>query len=297
MKVKIINNPSSGTKTIQKNLENVVGRLILNGTIKTVDKIDTTIDFDFEKEIQNANEYDLIIAVGGDGTVNNVINGMMKNSIKTPLFIIPAGTVNDLANYLNLPSSVEGICEIIEKHKVKAIDVCEVNDRYFINVAIAGLLSEIAINTPVEAKTNFGSLAYYFKGITEIPRQLYDTYHFEFKYNGEVIETDAHMFMVLNSKSAGGFTNFSPNSEVDDGFFDVCIIKRSYLLDAAGVFIKMFSGEHVNDPNVIYFQTNELEVKCLNKEGIIIDIDGEHGGELPAKFEIHNRALNIILNI
>lgn len=297
MKVKIINNPSSGTQTVQKNLEIIIGRLVLDGTIKSVDKTDTTADFNYIDEIANlrGENYDLLIAVGGDGTVNNVINGVVKNHMDISMLIIPAGTVNDLGNYLNLPTTVDGICNIIKNYKVRKIDVCKVNDKYFVNVAAAGLLADIAIKTPIEAKTAFGSFAYYVHGIKEVPKQLFETLKFQFKHDNKTFETDAFLFMILNSKSAGGFTNFAPKGEIDDGLFDVCIIKKSYLLNAAGVFLKIFSGDHINDPNVIYFQTDHLEVECLNKEDIIIDIDGECGGTFPAKFEIKKQVLNIIV--
>lgn len=297
MKVKIIKNPSSGTQTVQKSLEIIIGRLVLDGTIKYVDKSETRVDFDYVYELEKIKNqhYDLLIAIGGDGTVNKVINGIVKNHIDIPLLIIPAGTVNDLGNYLELPTTVDGICSIIKEHKVKEIDLCKVNEKYFVNVAAAGLLADIAIKTSVEAKTAFGSFAYYMHGIKEVPKQLFETLKFEFKHDNKTFETDAFLFVILNSKSAGGFTNFAPKGKIDDGLFDVCIIKKSYLLDAAGVFLKIFSGEHIKDPNVIYFQTDYLEVDCLNKKDILIDIDGEYGGTFPAKFEIKRKALKLIV--
>ncbi len=297
MKVKIINNPSSGTQSLQKNLEVIIGRLILDKTIKYVDKVDTTIEFDYIQEIETLKQadFDLLIAIGGDGTVNNVINAVAKNQVDIPLLIIPAGTVNDLGNYLKLPTTIDGICNVIRNHTIKEIDLCKVNEKYFVNVAAAGLLADIAIKTPVEAKTAFGSFAYYVHGIKEVPKQLFESLKFEFKHDNKTFTTDAFLFLILNSKSAGGFTNFAPKGEIDDGLFDVCIIKKSYLLNAATVFLKIFSGEHINDPNVIYFQTDYLEVDCLNKENLIIDIDGEDGGTFPAKFEVMKKGLKVIV--
>ncbi|WP_099191587.1 diacylglycerol/lipid kinase family protein [Tepidibacter mesophilus] len=297
MKVKIINNPSSGTQTLQKNLEIIVGRLILDNTLKEVDKVDTTIDFDYSGEVLKMKDenYDLLIIVGGDGTVNNVINAVAKNNIDVPLLILPAGTVNDLGKYLNLPTSIEGVCSIIKNNIIKEIDLCKVNDKYFINVAAAGLLADIAIKTPVKSKTAFGSLAYYAQGIKEVPKQLFETLKFRFECDNEVLETEALLFLVLNSKSAGGFSNFAPKADIDDGLFDVCIIKKSYALNTAGVFLKIFSGEHINDPNVIYLQTDNLKVDCLSKDNLLIDVDGEDGGTFPATFEIKKRALKVIV--
>ncbi|SHJ92739.1 diacylglycerol/lipid kinase family protein [Tepidibacter formicigenes] len=297
MKVKIINNPTSGTQTLQKNLEIIIGRLVLDKTIKTVDKVDTTINFDYSNEILEMKDknYDLLMIVGGDGTVNNVINAVAKHNLNVPLLILPAGTVNDLGKFLDLPTTIEGVCSIIKNHEVKEIDLCKVNDKYFINVAAAGLLADIAIKTPVEAKTVLGRFAYYAQGIKEVPKQLFESLKFQFKHDDETLEADALLFLVLNSKSAGGFSSFAPKADISDGVFDVCIIKKSYLLNTAGVFLKIFSGEHIKDPNVIYFQTDNLEVNCLNKENLLIDVDGEFGGTFPAKFEITKKALKVII--
>ncbi|RKD22407.1 diacylglycerol kinase (ATP) [Caminicella sporogenes DSM 14501] len=297
MRVKIINNPSSGRTIVQKSLEIIVGRLVLENIFKTVDKFDTRGKFDAMNEVMKIKEgeFDLIVVVGGDGTLNEVINGMMKADLRLPFAVIPAGTVNDFANYLSIPNDIDGICDMFRNGRLIDIDVCKVNENYFINVAAAGLLTDVAIKASVASKTVFGKFAYYAEGIKEIPKQLFKSIKLEFKYNCKSFVEDVMLFAVLNSSSAGGFKKFAPQAGLNDGKFDVCIFKKIDIFDAATLFLKIIRGDHINNENVIYFQTDNLYVKCLDDSNMNIDIDGENGGPLPAKFEIISSGLKIFI--
>lgn len=288
MNVKIINNPSSGRTTLQKYLEVIVGRLVLQGIFRCVDKFDTKGKNDAFNEIMKIkeNQYDLIIAVGGDGTLNEVINGVIKAGINTPVTVLPAGTVNDFASYLNIPNDIDGICGMFHNGRFANVDVCEANDNYFINVAAAGLLTDVPLKASVASKTVLGKFAYYAEGIKEIPKKLLKSIRYRFEYNNESFEEDVLLFAILNSSSAGGFKKFAPHAGLNDGKFDVCIFKRSDIFDTAAIFLKILRGEHINNSSVRYFQTNNLYVHCLDNCNIHIDIDGEDGGALPVEFKI-----------
>jgi len=297
MNVKIINNPSSGRTTLQKYLEVIVGRLVLQGVFKCVDKFDTKVKNDAFNEVMKIkeNQYDLIIAVGGDGTLNEVINGVMKSGIDTPIAVLPAGTVNDFANYLNIPNDVDGICDMFHNGRFVNIDVCKANDNYFINVAAAGLLTDVPLKASVASKTVLGKFAYYAEGIKEIPKKLLKTIRYRFEYNNETFEEDVLLFAILNSSSAGGFKKFAPHAGLNDGKFDVCIFKKSDIFDTAAIFLKILRGEHINNSSVRYFQTDSLSVDCLENCDIHMDIDGEDGGPLPAEFKILPSKLKIFI--
>lgn len=297
MKVKIINNPSSGRTTLQKYLETIVGRLILEGVFTTVDKFDTKGKNDAFDEVMKIkeNQYDIIIAVGGDGTLNEVVNGVMKSGINTPLTVLPAGTVNDFASHLSIPYEIDSICRMFRNGKFVDVDVCKANDNYFINVAAAGIMTDVPLKATVASKTVLGKFAYYAEGIKEIPKKLLKSVKYRFEYDDEIFEEDVLIFAILNSTSAGGFKKFAPRAGLDDGKFDVCIFKRSDIFDTATIFLKILRGEHINNSNVRYFQTDNLSVKCLQDCDIRIDIDGENGGPLPAKFKIMPSALKFFI--
>ena len=294
MNVKIINNPSSGRTTIQKNLEGIVGRLVLDGTFKTVKKVDTTANFDYKKcmEAAKAENIDIVMAIGGDGTANRVVNGMINAGLDVPLVIVPAGTVNDFATHLELPSDIEGICNMIKKKRIKRIDICKVNERYFINIAACGLFTDVALKTNVELKTMFGRFAYYAEGIKEIPKQIFQSLPMKFSYDNEKFEEDLAIFAVVNTPVVGGFKKFAPEAKLDDNMFDVIIIKKTDIIDTANLFLKILRGDHLGSDTVRHFQTDRLYVESVNK-GLKIDIDGEDGGGFPAEFTIVSSALDI----
>ena len=296
MNVKIINNPSSGRTTIQKNIEGIVGRLVLEGTFERVKKVDTTVDFDYRAcmESAKADNVDMVMAIGGDGTVNRVVNGMMNAGLDVPLVIVPAGTVNDFATYLDLPSDIEGICRMIKKKSMKRIDVCRVNEKYFINIAACGLFTDVALKTNVELKTMFGRFAYYAEGIKEIPKQIFQSLPMKFSYANEEFEENLAIFAVVNTPVVGGFKKFAPEAKLDDNMFDVIIIKKTDIIDTANLFLKILRGDHLGSDMVRHFQTDRLYVESVN-EGLKIDIDGEDGGGFPAEFTIVSAALDICI--
>ncbi len=298
MRVKIVNNPSSGRTVLQKSLESIVGKMVMEGVFRCVDKFDTKGKDDAMEEILKIDEedYDLIIVLGGDGTLNEVVNGAMMKNLNIPISIIPAGTVNDFANYLSIPSDIEGICNMFRNKEIIDIDVCKANERYFINVAAAGLLTDVPLKASSNFKTVFGKFAYYTEGIKEIPKQLFKSIKLEFISNEESFEEDVLLFVVLNSSSAGGFKKMAPRAGLNDGKFDVIIIKKSDIFDVAGLFLKILRGEHIKDERVRYFQTNRLKVNNLNKGmDIRLDIDGENGGLLPVEFKVIPSALRFIV--
>lgn len=294
MKTLIINNPSSGRTFLQKNLESIVGRLVLDGTLSSVRKCDTDVCFDYEKVIREAMEtgIDIIIALGGDGTINQVVNGMMKTGANVPLAIIPAGTVNDFAGFFNMPSEIDDICRMIRKMNTRAVDVCTLNDKYFVNVAACGLFTDIALTTKVEAKTILGRFAYYAEGLKEIPRQIFQSFPLKFTLEGESFESEISLFAVSNTTFAGGFKKFAPDATIDDGLFDVVVIEKTDILDFANLFLGILRGEHVSSNSVKYFKTDRLLVETPRTD-LRIDVDGEDGGGFPAEFGILHKALKI----
>lgn len=297
MKVKIINNPSSGRTTLQKYLEVIVGRLVLEGVFKSVDKFDTRGKNDAFNEARKLKDeqYDLIIAVGGDGTLSEVVNGVIESGTNIPVTVLPAGTVNDFANHLNIPYEIDSICNMFRNGKFVDIDVCKCNDNYFINVAAAGIMTDVPLKASVASKTVLGKFAYYAEGIKEIPKKLLKSIKYRFEYDNESFEEDVLLFAILNSSSAGGFKKIAPHAGLDDGKFDVCIFKKSDIFDTAAIFLKILRGEHINNDSVRYFQTDNLSVACLDGCDIHIDIDGEDGGPLPARFEILPSALKFFI--
>src|SRR6056297_376430 len=295
MKIMIVNNPNAGRKTLQTQLYALVGRLVREGIVSGVEKIDgrggrekAFVEAAAEKDI------DMEMVLGGDGTIHEVLNIMMNNGIRIPILLIPAGTVNDFANYLYLPRDMDAVFNIVKRFKLQTVDVGKVNDRFFINVAFAGMMAKVGYETPVESKTAFGRLAYYAAGLREVSDGIKKPYTFKFQYDGDVLEIKSYLFAVLNSSSTGGFMNFAPYAEVNDGLLDVIAIKKSDIIDMAAVFLKLISGQHIKDSNVLYFKTDKLKV-WTDSTDLFVDTDGEKSVEFPLEFSVVPGALDFIV--
>lgn len=238
-------------------------------------------------------DFDYIIACGGDGTVNEVVKGIMISDRKLPLGILASGTVNDFANYLNIPKNVNDFFDMILNENIVQIDVGRVNDNYFANVAAGGLLTNVAYQVPVEMKTLLGRSAYYFEGIKELTMQNLDPIKVKITSEEYKSEEEILLFIISNSSSIGGFKKLAPKADVMDGLLDVIVIKKSAISDIANIFLNVLTGDHINHPNVVYFKTKSIIIDCKSK--VPIDIDGEYGGLLPAEFQVIPKGLKIFV--
>jgi diacylglycerol kinase (ATP) len=236
--------------------------------------------------------FDIVIAAGGDGTLYEVINGLAGKGRRPALGILPLGTTNDFARALAIPRNVDAACDLIVRGYSRSIDVGKVNERYFINIAGGGSMTELTYEVPSKLKTMLGQLAYYMKGLEKLPRlrpiELF------MKAEGIELHEEVMMFLITNSNSVGGFERLAPDASLSDGLLDVLVLKRCNLAEFVRLTTLALRGEHLNDPNVIYFQTNRMEVS--SPDYVQLNLDGELGGTLPAVFTSLHRHLNIIVD-
>ena len=174
MKGLFIINPSSGKQNIESTLREIMANLVLNQITSHIDVFYTQKKNDAKNRAAQLKpgEYDYVVSVGGDGTLNEVTNGLILSGSNTPLAIISAGTVNDFATYMKLPQTAEDFCRMIEEFQTKKVDIGKVNNEYFINVLAAGMLTDIAYKVPKDKKAVLGKMAYYLEGVKEFPKQL-----------------------------------------------------------------------------------------------------------------------------
>ena len=300
MKGLFIINPSSGKQNIESTLREIMANLVLNQITSHIDVFYTQKKNDAKNRAAQLKpgEYDYVVSVGGDGTLNEVTNGLILSGSNTPLAIISAGTVNDFATYMKLPQTAEDFCRMIEEFQTKKVDIGKVNNEYFINVLAAGMLTDIAYKVPKDKKAVLGKMAYYLEGVKEFPKQLAQNMTLSF-HSKEFNDTlDIMLFLVTNSKSVVGFAEAAPLASVSDGYLDVLILKKMDLLfEAPDLIIKWFQGDHPKHPAIEYFQTKELSVLPTEKTAeIAIDYDGEILEEgLPIDISIIPEALNLII--
>ena len=289
----IIVNPSSGKHIIQNKLDRIIGKLVLGKVVDFFEVFYTEKKNDAYYKVRDTDEslFDFIMSVGGDGTLNEVISGMVDSSKKIPLCILAAGTVNDFANYLNIPSDVDGIVEMIKNYQIISSDVGKINDQYFINVAAGGMFSDISFVVSKEDKKKLGPLAYYLTGLTQLPQQLATNLHLNVTVDGDSFSEDAYMFAITNTNRVGGFDGLIPFADITDGKLDLVIIKRCSITDLIALVKDYRFGKHDKSPFIKYVQGKDILIEC--KQDITMDIDGEEGTHLP----IHIKSINNVINL
>lgn len=282
-RARLIYNPTSGREEMRRRLPDILQRLDEGGIETTVHA--TTGEGDATRAAIDAAQrgYDIVIAAGGDGTIYEVVNGLADQEHRPELGIFPLGTTNDLSRALGISRQWEDYCDLVLRGESRPIDVGRANDRYFINIAGGGSLTELTYEVPSRLKTMIGQLAYYFKGVEKMvnltPMQL--------KIDAEgqdPIEGEFMIFLIGNTNSVGGFEKLMPDARIDDGLLDVIALKKCNLAEFIRVVSMAQRGDHFNDPNVLYFRTRRLEVTSPNN--VLLNLDGELGGKLPGVFEV-----------
>lgn len=278
-KVRFIYNPYSGENSIISELDSVirmhqeVNLTVVPYRIQMGRPLSEALDI-----VDDTYEY--ILVAGGDGTVDSVVNAMKERNIDIPIGILPVGTANDFGKFINMPSDIQEACKQILDSKPVPVDVGKINDKYFVNVASTGLFTDVSQKTDVNLKNTIGKLAYYLKGLEELPnfRNLkIKLTSKERSYNG-----DMYLILIFNGKTAGNF-NLATQAEVDDGKLDVIIFKAVAIIELIPLFIKILKGEHLDSDKVVYFKTDDLYIE--SDEDIVTDIDGEKGPDFPLRIQ------------
>ena len=296
-KAKFIINPSSGRQNFLKNIEGMIGKLIMDQIVNHVDVFYTEKQDDAKNEAMSMKkgEYDFVVAIGGDGTLNEVVNGVALGKNETPIAVISAGTVNDFANYLSLPQGIDEFCDLIRDFNIKEVDLGRIDGTYFMNVLAGGLLSDVGYKVPKELKAIFGKMAYYVECAKDIPKNLFHSIPISVKTEEFSKECECLLFIVANSQSVGGFRNAAPLASVSDGLLDVLILNKVEVAQLSNLLLKIVQGDHINHPNVEYFQTKKIHIDILDDSKVVVDYDGECFGELPVTIEVVPKAVKIIV--
>lgn len=290
-RARIIYNPTSGRELFKKHLAEVLIKLEQAGYETSVHA--TICEGDATKAAQIAVErrYDIVVAAGGDGTLNEVVNGLAEQDYRPKLGIVPMGTTNDFARALHIPRDISSAIDIITKGESIPVDIGRMNDRYFINIAGGGRITELTYEVPSKLKTMIGQLAYYLKGIEMLPSIKPTDVSIE--YDGKLFEGEAMLFLIGLTNSVGGFEKLAPDASLNDGLFSLLILKKTNLAEFIRIASMALRGDHVKDPHVIYTQANRIKIKA--KEKVQLNVDGELGGVLPAEFENLYRHLQVFV--
>ncbi|PYZ92264.1 diacylglycerol kinase [Salipaludibacillus keqinensis] len=284
-KARLIYNPSSGREHVKKHLPYILEKLELAGYETSAHATTGKDSAKNAASLACERNYDLIVAAGGDGTIHEVINGMAEQENRPALGILPGGTTNDFVRALHIPKNIEEACDVLTDGRLQTIDIGKVGATYFMNIAGAGTLTELTYEVPSRLKTMMGQVAYYVKGFEKLPR-IRPT-HVTIEYDGKWFEGEIMLFLVSNTNSVGGFEKLAPKAFLNDGLFDLIILKKTNLADVVRLTGAALRGEHVKDERVIYVQANRIKIHAENE--LQLNLDGEYGGTLPGEFiNLHN---------
>lgn len=292
-KIKLIINPASGRQSMEKKIDTLCKYLLDDGYILGKYFTEKKYDAMFAAKEACSGDFDLIVVCGGDGTVNEVVKGISTSDRKLPLAILAGGTVNDFANYLEMPRTIIDFYQLIKRNEQVDVDIGKANDEYFVNVAAGGLLTKIAYQATADMKAILGRMAYYLEGLKEIASQGLEAVNVKIVSEEFVSEEKILLFVVSNSSSIGGFKRLAPEADILDGLLDVLLIKDADLSELANIFVNILTGEHTDHPKVIYYKTKELTID--SDKNLFLDIDGEYGGNLPVHFKVIPKGLKILV--
>lgn len=293
---KLVYNPRSGDASFKGRLDRVIGQLQKQGIEVHPWRLGRNCFVeDLIKDMKKNEDdkfYDGILVSGGDGTISNTVSAMIRSDLKLPIGIFPYGTSNDFATYLGIPKNVDDCCDLVISGNTKFIDVGKVNDKHFINVVSMGMLMGIPHNTDTQLKNSLGKIAYYIKGLEELPKITAFSAEIITK-DRTVVEDELLLLLVLNSSAAGGFGKLAPDAQVDDGLLDIVAIRSGNLAELLGVFIRIMTGDVQDDPRIHRFQADSFKINCGSD--CPTDVDGEKGPAVPLEISVLKQAIEIFV--
>ena len=291
-KILFLFNPYAGKGKIKENLADIVDIMVKAGYEVTVYTTQCQGDA-VHKAREEAGNYDRIVCSGGDGTLDEVVTGVMSADQRVPVGYIPAGSTNDFGSSLGIDKDMLHAAEIAAGGEPFCCDIGQFNDDYFVYVAAFGLFTEVSYQTSQDMKNMLGHAAYILEGA----KQIWDipSYRMQVEYDGNVLYDEFIYGMVTNSMSVGGFKGIIPgNVELNDGVFEVTLIKMPRNPIELNDIIGFLTGI-TKESNMVYsFQT--ADVKFTASEEIAWTLDGEFGGDHSvAQVTNRHQALEIIV--
>ncbi len=282
-------NPVSGHAAFKNKLDWMVEAFQRRGILVVFYRTRKEGNEAFIPFVREVNPDGLLVA-GGDGTVHEIVNLMMRGHLDLPLGIIGSGTSNDFATYLGVNADLEAYLDTIVSGRLRRVDLGLVDGTYFINVASGGAMACIAHEVNVRIKNSLGKMAYYLKGIGDLPKFRY--FPLKIEADGMHYELETFLFVIINSPVVGSMKNVARGVAVDDGKLDLLSIGKCSIPKLMSITADLIAGKPVSErENVLHVQAKSF---CI-ESGIPVesDIDGECGPMLPLTIENVPRAVAI----
>ncbi len=291
-KLLFVYNPHSGKQAVSRKLSAIVDIFAADGYDVTCHPTQARLDC-METVSEQAGLYDMVVVSGGDGTLNEAVNGYMQAGCTKPMGYIPFGSTNDFSHSTGIPIQPLKAAQTVIDGEPMLCDLGCFNGRYFTYVAGFGTLAEVSYSTPQDIKNALGFSAYILEGLSALT--TIESFNLSYEAGERSGEGEYLLGLVTNTLHVAGFKNIvSSNVLLNDGLFEVLLVKKPKTASdlqkiASSILSRNFDNECIES-----FKTAKITVTAKDKP-LSWTLDGENGGEhLVSRIEIHERALNIM---
>lgn len=221
---------------------------------------------------------DLIVSIGGDGTVNEIVNGIMKSKNNPSLGIIPLGWANDFIKSVNIPSDITQACQILVQGKIKKIDIGVINSQiYFANICGVGFDAEVAqlANQMKSKHPNLRILSAFVYVFATVKKLLspFSYHNVKIKFNGQKIHSKILFIAISNGIFYGGRFKITPKAILDDGLLEICLVEEMGRFKYLSIIPKVFKGTHASIKGISFYRAKEVVIE--SSEIILAQVSGE----------------------
>jgi diacylglycerol kinase (ATP) len=291
---RVILNPTSGDEAATEALPTL--NEILVAALGHVDIVLTTGEGDAARAAAHAARegYEVVVAAGGDGTFNEVLNGVASVDgalDRVVLGLVPLGTGNDFARALGIPGDPERAAGIVAAGHARRVDVGVVNGRHYANASAGGFIAETSARVDSKLKTLAGTFAYLVGGAQVL--WTYEPVHTIVSCDGDAGEPfELQMFAVANSPYIGGGHQVAPLARPDDGLLDLCLVKAMPTVEFVGFLARTSRGEHIDDERVYYRRVQRAGLAFARATRV--NTDGQVFEATRCDYEVRPGALRVL---
>ncbi len=274
-KMLFIYNPRAGKEKIRSNLLDIIDIFTKAGFEVTAYPTQAKGDGMKAVKERDAGYFDLVVCSGGDGTLDEVVTGMMQCEERIPIGYVPAGSTNDFANSLRIPKNMISAAQVIVEGKNFGCDVGKFNDDIFVYIAAFGIFTDVTYETQQHIKNILGHKAYVIEGMRRL--SSIKSYKLKVESRELLVEGEFLFGMITNSTSVGGFKRITGKYvQLDDGEFEVTLIKKPSNPMELNLIMVALINRNINADCMYCFKTNTLRI--TSEEEIAWTLDGEFGG-------------------
>ncbi|HTV02316.1 MAG TPA: diacylglycerol kinase family protein [Luteitalea sp.] len=280
MRFALIANPAAGTAEEGSRAEDVAQALVGQGHAADVHLTEGPRHAETLARDAADQGVDVVVAAGGDGTLNEVLNGVAASARRdeTALAILPVGTGNDFARMLGIESPDAALAALLDGH-VRTLDVVDLGGRLFLNASAGGFTAETSAKVSSDLKQVVGKLAYLIGGAQAFLE--YEPVRTHVETSRGAFDLDLQLFAVCNGAYIGGGHQLAPTAVPDDGEMEVCLVRAGSTLDFLTLLPRLSSGEHLDEDDVTYFRAREISLTFersikINTDGEVLDASACH---------------------